>query len=45
MYAEVGEGMSDLHRTHYMHDKDDELAEQMEQQEREKVDVIFNSFR
>ena len=45
VFAEVGEGMSDLHRSHYMHDKDDEVAEQIEREERLKMDALFNNFR
>ena len=45
IFAEVGEGMSDLHRAHYMHDKDDEVAEQMEREERTKMDAMFHNFR
>lgn len=44
-YTEVGEIMTDLGRTHHMHDRDDLMAEQAERELRQKLDGAFDNFR
>jgi nucleosome binding factor SPN SPT16 subunit len=44
-YAEVGEIMTDLGRSHNMRDRDDFLAEQAERELRAKLDNAFDNFR